>query len=130
MHVPMAELLEGCSQVFRYGVSSGRCEPNPAADLRGALKPVMPRHMSAILEPVELRLGEISVGQHQDLVGLAQFAHLALKLLDALLLGRRRSGANAAVALALAHPLAQRLARAADLGRDRLDRRKRLGVTS
>ena len=46
-------LLEGCSQVFRYGVSTGRCERNPAADLRGALKPVMTRHMSAILEPAQ-----------------------------------------------------------------------------
>ena len=35
----------------RYGVSTGRCERNPAADLRGALKPVMTRHMAAILEP-------------------------------------------------------------------------------
>ena len=30
-------LLEGCSQVFRHGVATGRCERNPAADLRGAL---------------------------------------------------------------------------------------------
>ena len=28
-------LLEACSQVFRFGVSTGRCERNPAADLRG-----------------------------------------------------------------------------------------------
>ena len=44
-------VLEACGQVFRYGVSTGRCERNPAVDLRGALKPVMTRHMSAILEP-------------------------------------------------------------------------------
>lgn len=44
-------LLEACSQVFRYGVSTGRCERNPAADLRGALKPVLTRHVSAIVEP-------------------------------------------------------------------------------
>jgi hypothetical protein len=66
---------------------------------------------------VELRLGEIRAGQLQDLVGLAQFAHLALEILDALLLDRRGARPHAAVALALAHPLAQRLARAADLGR-------------
>jgi hypothetical protein len=36
---------------------------------------------------VELRLGEICAGQLQDLVGLAQLAHLALEFLDALLLG-------------------------------------------
>ena len=33
--------------------STGRCERNPAADLRGALKPVMTRYMSAILEPAQ-----------------------------------------------------------------------------
>ncbi|MBI5721069.1 MAG: integrase arm-type DNA-binding domain-containing protein [Burkholderiales bacterium] len=44
-------LLEACSQVFRYGVSTGRCERNPAADLRGALKPVLTRHVSAVVEP-------------------------------------------------------------------------------
>lgn len=44
-------LLEACSQVFRYGVSTGRCERNPAVDLRGALRPVLTKHMSAILEP-------------------------------------------------------------------------------
>jgi hypothetical protein len=38
---------------------------------------------------VELRLGEIRAGQLQDLVGLAQLAHLAFEFLDALLLGRR-----------------------------------------
>lgn len=50
-------LLEACGQVFRYGVSTGRCERNPAADLRGALKPVLTRHMAAILEPS--RVGEL-----------------------------------------------------------------------
>jgi hypothetical protein len=35
---------------------------------------------------VELRLGEKRAGQLQDLVGLAQFAHLAFELPDALLL--------------------------------------------
>ena len=47
-------LLEACSQVFRYGVATGRCERNPAADLRGALKPVLTRHMSAIVEPSQV----------------------------------------------------------------------------
>ncbi len=51
-------------------------------------------------------------------VGLAQFAHLAFEFLDALLLGRRGTRAYATVALALAHPLAQRLARAANLAGD------------
>jgi len=44
---------ESCGQVFRYGVATGRCERNPAADLRGALRPVLVKHMAAIVEPAE-----------------------------------------------------------------------------
>lgn len=32
-------ILQRCSSVFRYGISSGKCASNPATDLRGALKP-------------------------------------------------------------------------------------------
>ncbi|HET6893357.1 MAG TPA: integrase arm-type DNA-binding domain-containing protein, partial [Pyrinomonadaceae bacterium] len=31
-------LLQRCSAVFRYAIATGRCEGNPAAELRGALK--------------------------------------------------------------------------------------------
>ena len=44
-------LLEACSQVFRYGIATGRCERNAAAHLRGALKPVLTKHMAAVLDP-------------------------------------------------------------------------------
>ena len=44
---------QSCGQVFRYGVSTGRCERNPAADLRGALRPVLVKHMAAVTEPKE-----------------------------------------------------------------------------
>jgi len=44
-------LQQGCGQVFRYGIATGRCERNPAADLRGALKPVLVKHMAAVTEP-------------------------------------------------------------------------------
>lgn len=38
-----------CGQVFRYGIASGRCERNPAADLRGALKArPRPKHMATL----------------------------------------------------------------------------------
>ncbi len=40
---------------------------------------------------IELHLGEIGAGQLQNLVGLAQFANLAVQLLDALLLGSGRT---------------------------------------
>jgi integrase len=44
-------LRQTAGQVFRYGVQTGRCERNPAADLHGALKPVNVTHMAAVLEP-------------------------------------------------------------------------------
>jgi len=44
---------QSCGQVFRYGISTGRCERNPAADLRGALRPVLVKHMAAVTEPKE-----------------------------------------------------------------------------
>lgn len=40
-----------CSQIFRYAVSTGRCERDPAADLRGALPPVKGKHFAALTEP-------------------------------------------------------------------------------
>jgi integrase len=40
-----------CGQVFRYAVATGRAERDPAADLRGALPPVKPKHRSAITDP-------------------------------------------------------------------------------
>lgn len=44
-------------QVFRYGIQTGRCERNPAADLQGALKPVIVKHMAAVLDPI--KVGEL-----------------------------------------------------------------------
>lgn len=44
-------IKDSCSQVFRYGVASGQCSRNPAADLRDALPPVPTRHLAAIVEP-------------------------------------------------------------------------------
>jgi integrase len=42
---------DACGQVFRYGIATGACTRNPAADLRDALKPVQARHHAAIVEP-------------------------------------------------------------------------------
>ncbi len=39
--------LGNCGQVFRYGVATGRCERNPAADLRGALQAFHSRNFAA-----------------------------------------------------------------------------------
>jgi integrase len=46
-------LRQTAGQVFRYGIQTGRCERNPVADLHGALKPVVVKHMSAVLEPAK-----------------------------------------------------------------------------
>jgi integrase len=42
---------DACGQVFRFGIASGLCTRNPAADLRDALPPVQTRHHAAITEP-------------------------------------------------------------------------------
>ena len=41
-------LLQRCGLVFRYGVATGRCTRDPAADLRGSLTPHVSRRMPAI----------------------------------------------------------------------------------
>jgi integrase len=45
--------LAVCSQIFRYGIASGYCARDPAADLRGALTPCVGEHMAAV-KPGEL----------------------------------------------------------------------------
>lgn len=49
--------INNCSQVFRYGVATGRVISDPTRDLRGALKPVISSHFSAITEPE--KIGEL-----------------------------------------------------------------------
>ena len=44
-------LKDACGQAFRYGIATGACTRNPAADLRDALPPVPTRHLAAIVEP-------------------------------------------------------------------------------
>lgn len=50
-------LRQTAGQVFCYGIGAERCERNPAADLQGQLKPIVTKHMAAILEPV--KVGEL-----------------------------------------------------------------------
>lgn len=42
---------DACWKVLRYGIASGLCERDPAADLRDALKPVNTRHMATVTDP-------------------------------------------------------------------------------
>ncbi len=46
-------VLQVCGQVFRYGIATGRCERDIAADLRGALTPHKSKHQAAV-RPEEL----------------------------------------------------------------------------
>lgn len=41
-------------QVFRYGIQTGRCERDPASDLKGALKPHTVQHYAAVLDAKEV----------------------------------------------------------------------------
>ena len=42
---------QNCGQIFRYGVATGRCDRDPASDLRGALAPAKQKHFASITEP-------------------------------------------------------------------------------
>lgn len=40
-----------CSQVFRYAIATNRAETDPTINLKGALQPVIEKHLAAITEP-------------------------------------------------------------------------------
>lgn len=46
-------LKDACGQVFRFGIATGACTRDPAADLRDALPPVPTRHHAAIVDPAK-----------------------------------------------------------------------------
>lgn len=46
------DLQQMAGQVFRYAVQTGRIERNPVPDLKGALKPHIPKHFAAVVDPV------------------------------------------------------------------------------
>ena len=68
------DLQQMAGQVFRYGVQAGYCEHNPAADLKGALKPHIAQHFAAVLDPIEvgglLRAIDSYTGQPTTLAAL------------------------------------------------------------
>ena len=47
-------IKDACGQVFRFGIATGACQRNPAADLKDALKPVQTRHLAAIVDPLQV----------------------------------------------------------------------------
>jgi integrase len=57
IHETAHRTRQRCAQVFRYAVQTARAERDPAADLKGALAPVVKEHHAAITEPA--RIGEL-----------------------------------------------------------------------
>jgi integrase len=47
-HEMARRAVQYCSQIFRYAIVTGRTDRDPAADLRGALKPYVKGHYAAI----------------------------------------------------------------------------------
>jgi integrase len=47
-------ILGSCGQVFRYGISTGRCERDISHDLRGALSPLVEKNFAAATEPAQI----------------------------------------------------------------------------
>ena len=76
-------LKDAAGQVFRYGIASGLCDRNPAADLRDALTPVQVKHHAAIVDPAALGklLRDIDqyVGQPATVAALRLSALLLLR---------------------------------------------------
>jgi integrase len=47
-HEVARRMLQICSQIFRYGVVTGRVKINPTTDMRGALKPIKREHFASL----------------------------------------------------------------------------------
>lgn len=47
-------IMQNCSQIFRYAIATGRAQRDIAADLRGALQPVVKSHLPTITNPEEI----------------------------------------------------------------------------
>ncbi|MCF4150240.1 tyrosine-type recombinase/integrase [Dethiosulfovibrio sp. F2B] len=63
-----------CGQILRYGVATGRCDRDVAADLKGALQPVKTTHMATITDPA--RIGQLMRDIDAGLVGQIKYALL------------------------------------------------------
>jgi integrase len=50
-HETAHRIRSSCGRVFRYAIASGRASRDPAADLKGALAPVVVTHHPAIVDP-------------------------------------------------------------------------------
>jgi integrase len=76
-HETAARMRAVASQVFRYGIATGRCKRDPASDLRGALTSATPTPHAAVTDPSEIgQLMRAIDGFHRPV------KRLALKLLS------------------------------------------------
>lgn len=53
-HETAQRLRQRISQIYRFGIGEGRAVRDPAADLRGLLKPALTKNRAAILKPTEV----------------------------------------------------------------------------
>jgi len=66
-------IAQYCSRIFAYGIATGKCERNPAMDLRGALKTPVSKHHSHLKVsdlPEFLQKLEVYDGELQTKLGL------------------------------------------------------------
>ncbi|MDZ4371425.1 MAG: integrase arm-type DNA-binding domain-containing protein [Phenylobacterium sp.] len=80
-------VLQMASNIFRYGVATGRCPRNPAADITGALASPKPVRHRPSLKPGELpefmrRLGAYD-GDERTRLGLELIAHTIVRTSEA-----------------------------------------------
>jgi hypothetical protein len=54
LHETAHRARQRCSQVFRFGIITERCEHDITADLRGALAPVTATHHASVTEPEKI----------------------------------------------------------------------------
>ncbi|WP_271272865.1 tyrosine-type recombinase/integrase [Aliamphritea hakodatensis] len=52
-------------QVFRYAIATGRAERDPTPDLKGALRPSIPKHFSALTDPRDVGRLLIAIDEFQ-----------------------------------------------------------------
>jgi integrase len=66
-----------CGQVFRYAVATGRAKRDPTPDLKGALKPVISKHMAALTDPKEVAPLLRAIGDYKGSFVVKCALHLA-----------------------------------------------------
>ena len=85
----VSRVKQRCGSVFRYGIATGRCRYNPAADLKDALKKPVQRHYNTVARgglPELLRDIEGYQGKPLTVYALRLISHLFVRtaeLLDA-----------------------------------------------